>query len=79
MPTTRTDPFSIRLPTDLENRLYAVIAATGCEVTKSGLIARALATYFALLDACPTLLEGYDRSLDRSVTQEAPLSHMEDE
>ncbi len=79
MPATRTDPFSIRLPTDLENRLYAVIAATGCEVTKSGLIARALAAYFALLDACPAMLEGYDRSKDKSVTHFDPLSHMEDE
>lgn len=73
-----TDSFSIRLPQELYDRIIAVIAATGNEVTRTGLIVQALQHYFALLDLNPRLLEGYDRRQDKSVTKTGLLSHFDD-
>ncbi len=65
----RSEPFSLRLNPALLDRMFCVIAATGNEVTRTGLIERALETYFKILEANPTTLEGYDKSRDKSVTQ----------
>lgn len=64
----KTEPFSLRLPQPLYDRLFQVIAATGNEVTRSHLIVCALQTYLAILDHNPGLIEGYDISKDVSVT-----------
>lgn len=49
--------------------LFDVIAATGNEVTRSGVIVKALETYLAILECNPGMLEGYDSGRDRSATQ----------
>ena len=41
----RSESFSLRLPQPLYDRLFDVIAATGNEVTRSGVIVKALETY----------------------------------
>ena len=64
-----TDPFSIRLPQELYDDIFSVIAATGGEVTKSDIIHRAVKNYIALLRINPTMLPNYDPSLEKSVTQ----------
>ncbi len=68
-----SEPFSIRLPVQLYNKLFAVIAATGCEITRTDLIIRALETYIALLSCNPSMLEGYDKAKDVSVTRSNTL------
>ena len=65
-----TDPFSIRLPKELYDDIFAVIAATGGEVTKSDIIHRAVKNYLALLRVNPTMLPNYNPSLDKAVTQQ---------
>ena len=65
-----TDPFSIRLPKELYDDIFAVIAATGGEVTKSDIIHRAVKNYLALLRVNPTMLPNYNPSLEKSVTQQ---------
>ena len=65
-----TDPFSIRLPQELYDDIFSVIAATGGEVTKSDIIHRAVKNYIALLRINPTMLPNYDPSLEKSVTQQ---------
>lgn len=68
-----SDPFSIRLPKELYERVYAVIAATSGEYNKTQIVVRALETYLALLNINPSLLEGYDRDKDTSVTHSDTL------
>lgn len=68
-----SDPVSIRLPQDLYDRLFSVIAATGNEYNKSQIVVLALKTYFAILDYNPAMLEYYDRDRDTSVTQSDTL------
>lgn len=68
-----SDPVSIRLPQDLYDRLFSVIAATGNEYNKSQIVVLALQTYFAILDYNPAMLEHYDRDRDTSVTQSDTL------
>ena len=65
-----TDPFSIRLPKELYDDIFAVFAATGGEVTKSDIIHRAVKNYLALLRVNPTMLPNYNPSLEKSVTQQ---------
>lgn len=71
MPTS--EPFSLRLPQELYDRLFSVIAATGNEVTRTGVITKALETYFAILDRNPSLVSEYDRAKDKSVTHYGEL------
>lgn len=60
MPTDpRTEPFSLRLPANLYDRLFRVISATGNEITRTDLIVRALETYLAILQQNPSMIEGY--------------------
>ena len=61
------EPFTLRLPKQLHDELFAVIAATGNEVTRSGLIIRALEFYLHVLRHTPSLLDGYDMERDASV------------
>lgn len=65
----RSESFSLRLPQPLYDRLFDVIAATGNEVTRSGVIVKALETCLAILECNPGMLEGYDSGRDRSATQ----------
>lgn len=65
----RSESFSLRLPQPLYDRLFDVIAATGNEITSSGLVVRAVETYLAILERNPSMLEGYDKRRDRSATQ----------
>ena len=74
-----TDPFSIRLPKELYDDIFAVIAATGGEVTKSDIIHRAVKNYLALLRVNPTMLPNYNHSLDKAVTQPQKSVTQEDE
>ena len=74
-----TDPFSIRLPKELYDDIFAVIAATGGEVTKSDIIHRAAKNYLALLRVNPTMLPNYNPSLDKAVTQPQKSVTQEDE
>ena len=74
-----TDPFSIRLPKELYDDIFAVIAATGGEVTKSDIIHRAVKNYLALLRVNPTMLPNYNTSLDKAVTQPQKSVTQEDE
>lgn len=60
----RSESFSLRLPQPLYDRLFDVIAATGNEVTRSGVIVKALETYLAILECNPG-----DSGRDRSATQ----------
>ena len=62
-------PPLLRLPQPLYDRLFDVIAATGNEVTRSGVIVKALETYLAILECNPGMLAGYDSGRDRSATQ----------
>ena len=68
-----SDPFSIRLPKSLYDRVYAVIAATGGEYNKTQIVVRALEMYFAMLTLSPSLLPEYDPEKDASVTQKQDL------
>ena len=68
-----SDPFSIRLPQELYDRLFSVIAATSNEYNKSQIVVLALQTYFAILDYNPAMLEHYDRDRDTSVTHSDTL------
>ena len=63
------EPFTLRLPKQLHDELFAVIAATGNEVTRSGLIIRALEFYLHVLRHTPSMLEFYDIERDASVRQ----------
>lgn len=63
------EPFTLRLPRRIHDELFAVIAATGNEVTRSGLIIRALEFYLHVLRHTPSMLEGYDIERDESVRQ----------
>ena len=74
-----TDPFSIRLPKELYDDIFAVIAATGGEVTKSDIIHRAVKNYLALLRVNPTKLPYYNPSLDKTDTQPPNSVTQEDE
>ena len=64
-----TEPLSVRIPKPLYDRLYAVIRATECEITRTDLVVQALETYLALLSVRPSLLAGYDREKDVSARQ----------
>ena len=66
-------PFSVRLPEDLYERVYAVIAATGGEYNKTQIVVRALEMYFAMLSLSPSLLPEYDPDRDTSVTHSDTL------
>ena len=66
-------PFSVRLPEDLYERVYAVIAATGGEYNKTQIVVRALEMYFAMLSLSPSLLPEYDPDRDVSVTRSNTL------
>ena len=68
-----TEQFSVRMPCALRRRMLNVIAATGTEITSSGLVVRAMETYLAILERNPSMLEGYDKRLDRSVTKKSRL------
>lgn len=68
-----TEQFSVRMPRALRRRMLNVIAATGTEITSSGLVVRAMETYLAILERNPSMLEGYDKRLDRSVTKKSRL------
>ena len=74
-----TDPFSIRLPKELYDDIFAVIAATSGEVTKSDIIHRAVKNYLTLLRVNPTMLPNYNPSLDKAVTQPQKSVTQEDE
>lgn len=74
-----TDPFSIRLPKELYDDIFSVIAATGGEVTNPDIIHRAVKNYFALLMVNPTMLPNYNPSLDKAVTQQDNHVTQEDE
>ena len=54
----------------------AIIGATEGAISKTGLIERALETYIALLQINPSMLEDYDSSKDKSVTQKDRQEHM---
>lgn len=64
-----TEQFSVRMPCALRRRMLDVIGATGNEVTRSGVIVKALETYLAILECNPGMLAGYDSGRDRSATQ----------
>lgn len=66
------EPFTLRLPKHLYEEMFAVIAATGNEVTRSGLIIRAIDFYLHVLRHTPSMLEGYDMEQDTSVRQGGP-------
>ena len=48
-----TEALSIRLPKALHDRLFDVIRATDCEITRTDLVVQALETYLALLSVRP--------------------------
>lgn len=63
------ETFSLRIPKHLNDRMFDVIAATGNEITRTGLIIRALNTYFSILYHNPSMLEGYDIERDPSAAR----------
>lgn len=73
----KTGPFSIRLTPEMYARVMAIIGATEGAISKTGLIERALETYIALLQINPSMLEDYDSSKDKSVTQKDRQEHMQ--
>ncbi len=73
----KTEPFSIRLTPEMYARVMAIIGATEGAISKTGLIERALETYIALLQINPSMLEDYDSSKDKSVTQKDRQEHMQ--
>ena len=72
----KSSPFSVRLDTDNEKRLYEVVAATSGEVSKSEVVNIALALLFRQLEVCPSMVPGYDALLDKSVTHDGTMSHI---
>jgi len=74
----KSAPFSVRLDTDNEKRLYEVVAATSGEVSKSEVVNIALALLFRQLDVCPSMIPGYDPEQDKSVTQSADTAYIRD-
>ncbi len=67
--TTKSQPFSVRLDADNEKRLFEVVAATEGESSRGEVINIALSLLFKQLEVCPSIVPGYDPSLDKSVTQ----------
>lgn len=61
--------FSFRLPKELHDRLIGVVAATGNEITRSGLCVQALEFFLHNLSAYPAMVEGYDPQKDKSARQ----------
>ena len=68
-------PFSVRLDADVERKLFAVVAASEGEVSRGEVVNIALSLLFRQLSVCPSMIPGYDPSRDKSVTQDADLSH----
>ncbi len=60
---------SIKLEADTERRVLSAIAATGTEHSFSGVVEIALRQFLAGLYINPSMLEGYDPKLDKSVAQ----------
>lgn len=65
----KTDPFSVRLSQGTHNRLMAIIAASDNEVTKSGLVDRAVTLFCDIVEREPTIIITYDPDAKVSVTQ----------
>ena len=61
--------FTLRMPKRLYDELFAVIAATEAEVTRTQLIIRAIRFYLHNLRHTPSMLEFYDIERDVSVRQ----------
>ena len=66
---TKSQPFSVRLDSDNEKRLFEVVAATEGETSRGEVINIALALLFKQLEVCPSMIAGYDPTRDKSVTQ----------
>jgi hypothetical protein len=65
----KTDPFSVRLSQGTHNRLMAIIAASDNEVTKSGLVDRAVTLFCDIVEREPSIIPTYDPDAKLSVTQ----------
>ncbi len=66
---SKTEPFSIRLSEEQCERILHVIQACGGAYNRSEIISKAIDTFCAILPACPSILEGYNKESDTSVTQ----------
>ena len=73
-----TDNFSIRMDQSVYDQMMLVIQCTGNEVTRSGLINRAVHAYLRLLEIEPSMIPEYDPEAHLSVTQRASMSRNED-
>lgn len=60
MSMAKTDPFSVRLSQGTYNLLMAIIDASGKEVTKSGLVDRAVTLFCDIVEREPTIIPEYD-------------------
>ena len=63
------DPFTFRPARGIGRRLMDVVAATGNEITRSGLINLALTSLFAQLEVTPGMIPYYDPAKDKSARQ----------
>lgn len=66
-----TDPYSIRLSPETEERLWAVLQACDADMSRADIMRTALDCFLAQLSVCPGMLPGYDRARDKSVIQNA--------
>lgn len=62
-----TVAFTLRIPKNLNDRMFSAIAATEGKKkpTRSGLIIRALEFYLHVLSHAPSMLKGYDVGKDK--------------
>lgn len=65
---SKSDPFSVRLSQGTHDRLMAIIDASDREVTKSGLVDRAVTLFCDIVEREPSIIPEYDPYRELSVS-----------
>lgn len=68
---TKSEPTSVRLSEDMQERIMAVIQATGGEITRTEIIERSIDVFLRLLELEPSMIPEYDPEIYLSVIQKS--------
>lgn len=68
---TKLEPTSVRLSEDMQERIMAVIQATGGEITRTEIIERSIDVFLRLLELEPSMIPEYDPEIYLSVIQKS--------